>query len=298
MTKIIGTDDVGTVALTGNFLIHSRFVALSDGVVSVLNLYSMSSGNCKAAVYEDNGGVPSTRIAVNNDGVPFIANKWNSIPLEGNAKIVEGQYYWLSFLTDTTGVSVRTTTPGDSLYNARSYSAGMPDPAVYGANLGSESSIRAYNTAYTVNAVQEGDVLMLMVDDRGEIEESDGFITMTGSFETMILLTLFGGNEDDNKSESTEKLQWWGNEGESVENQYRSRFQHECSRGRPVTSSSMATFVEAAENDVKDAFIATGYAESVSVEEVEIVNPKRIRVAGFITLDDGTTVPFDVEGDI
>lgn len=139
---------------------------------------------------------------------------------------------------------------------------------------------------------------MWHVDDRGEIEEKDGFITMTSSFETMIYLTLFGGNEDDNNSESTALNQWWGNEGEPVERQYRSRFQHECSRGRPITSASITVIIEAAENDLKDAFVTTGYAKAVEITKVEIINPKRIRVAGFITLDEGNTESFDLEGDI
>lgn len=151
---------------------------------------------------------------------------------------------------------------------------------------------------YTTNAIQEGDVRMWHVDDRGEIEEKDGFITMTGSFETMIYLTLFGGNEDDNNSEATELKQWWGNEGEPVERQYRSRFQFECSRGIPMTSARITTLIEAADNDLKDGFVTTGYGDSVTVEEVEIISPKHLRVAGFITLNDGATVAFDVEGDI
>lgn len=151
---------------------------------------------------------------------------------------------------------------------------------------------------YSTNAIQEGDVLMILQDDRGNIVEADGIIEMTGSFETMILLTLFGGNEDDDKSESTSMLQWWGNEDEPEENQYRSRFQYECSRGRTLTSAAITVLVEAATNDLKDAFVTGGYAQSVEVSEVELVNPKRIRVAGFVTLNDDSVLKFDVEGDL
>lgn len=151
---------------------------------------------------------------------------------------------------------------------------------------------------YSTNAIQEGDVLMILQDDRGNIVEANGIIEMTGSFETMILLTLFGGNEDDNKSESTSLLQWHGNEDEPEEYQYRSRFQYECSRGRPLTSAAITTLVEAATNDLKDAFVTGGYAQSVEVSEVELVNPKRIRVAGFVTLNDDSVLKFDVEGDL
>lgn len=151
---------------------------------------------------------------------------------------------------------------------------------------------------YSTNAVQAGDVLMFMVDDRGEIEEKDGFLTMTESFETMIHLCLFGGNEDDDGSESTEKDQWWGNEGELALNQYRSHFQYEVSRGQPLTSASVTTLAEAAAEDLENTFIVGGYAESVEIDTVEVVNPKRVKVTGRILLDSENVIPFEVEGEV
>lgn len=151
---------------------------------------------------------------------------------------------------------------------------------------------------YSTNAIQAGDVLMFFVDDRGEIEEKDGFITMTGSFETMIHLCLFGGNEDDDGSESTKKEQWWGNEGEPVINQYRSRFQFLCARGTPLTSASIAEFAEAASGDLEAAFVVGGYADSVEIDAIELVNPKRIGVTGRIVLNKENVIPFEVEGEV
>lgn len=298
---ILGTDNLGTASGSGGLIRHGRFAAVKDGAISSIQIRSVASGTVKLAIYADDDGEPGALLAANNDGCSCVANEWNSVPLNTYVELDGGVYYWLSSIipTGTTGLTRGTASIGVTRFKTWTYADDFPNPAGSGYTTSTfEYSLRALDISSGNNARQEGDVRMWMVGDRGEIEEKDGFITMTGSFETMILLTLFGGNEDDNKSESTEKLQWWGNEGEPIENQYRSRFQHECSRGRPITSSSMTTFVEAAENDVKDSFVATGYAKSVSVEEVEIVTPKRIRVAGFITLDDGTTVPFDVEGDI
>ena len=151
---------------------------------------------------------------------------------------------------------------------------------------------------YSTNAIQAGDVLMFHVEDRGEIEEKNGFITMTDSLETMIYLSLFGGNEDDNGSESTSKLQWWGNEGEPIENQYRGKFQSLLS-GSPLTSASVTVLVEAAVTDLETAIVATGYAESVEISEIEIVTSKHIKLTGFVTQESGrTVVPFVVEGEV
>lgn len=151
---------------------------------------------------------------------------------------------------------------------------------------------------YSTNAIQAGDVLMFFVDDRGEIEEKNGFITMTGSFETMIHLCIFGGNEDDDGSESTEKEQWWGNEGEPVINQYRSRFQYHCAHGAPLTSASVTTLAEAAREDLESAFLVGEYADAVEIDEVELMSPKRVRVAGRILLDENNVIPFAVEGEV
>jgi hypothetical protein len=150
---------------------------------------------------------------------------------------------------------------------------------------------------YSTNALQAGDVLMVHADDRGDITERDGFIVMTASFETMIYLSLFGGNEDDDGSEATEKLQWWGNEGEAVENQYRSKF-GALLTGLPVTSGSIKTLEEAAKEDLERDFVRGGYASSITISTIKLESPKRIAIEGFITLIDDTIFPFIVEGDL
>ena len=299
MTKIIGTDNTGAAAGSGGLIRHTRFAALKDGAISSIELRSSAAGIAKIGIYADEDGEPGALLAANNDGCACQANEWNSIQLKTYVELTDGVYYWLTSIISDTGVTRGTTGIGDTRFKTYPIANDMPDPAGTGYTVSTfEYSLRAFDITSGTNAIQEGDVRMWMVDDRGEIEEKDGFITMTGSFETMIMLALFGGNEDDNRSESTELLQWWGNEGEPVENQYRSRFQYECSRGQPITSGSITTLVDAAESDLKDAFVTTGYAKSVEVTEVELVNPKRIRVAGFITLDEDNTEAFDVEGNI
>jgi hypothetical protein len=58
---------------------------------------------------------------------------------------------------------------------------------------------------------ENGDVLLLSSEDGGELNIVNGLVEMTGGFETAIYLSLFGGNDIDNGSESTKKNQFWGN---------------------------------------------------------------------------------------
>lgn len=127
---------------------------------------------------------------------------------------------------------------------------------------------------YGTNTNQQGDVLMYhSSEDCGDIKESGGIIEMTTFFETMAYLALFGGNEDDDGSQSTEKKQWCGNEGEPVEQQYRGRLQAMLS-GVPLTSASLPVIEEAAKDDVEAAFLPD-YASSIAVV-ASIIGPDMV----------------------
>ena len=147
---------------------------------------------------------------------------------------------------------------------------------------------------YSTNAIQEGDVLMHHSEDRGDITELDGFIVMTKSFETMIYFSHFGGNEDDDGSEATKKNQWWGNEGEPEENQYRSRLQAMLD-GRPLTSATLPLLADAALEDLERDFVPV-LAKSAEVTLVEIISPKHFKIHEQLVLQDDTVIPFVVEG--
>lgn len=151
---------------------------------------------------------------------------------------------------------------------------------------------------YGTNAIQAGDVLMFHQEDRGEIIEDGGFIQMTDGYETMAYLSLFGGNEKDDGSEATARLQWWGNEDEEPENQYRSRFQALVASGRPVTSEFVTELAAAAEKDLGDDFVAGGFASAVKILSIRLVNPKRIALSVKIEMLEGTALPFMIEGDL
>lgn len=147
---------------------------------------------------------------------------------------------------------------------------------------------------YSTNAIQEGDTQLALVNNAGDIEERDGFTVMSAGIGNMILLALGGGNDKDDGSESTEKLQWWGNEGEPPARQLRSRFQALCASGQPITSASAALLASAAEYDLGRAFLDSGLAESVELTSISIPSPKRLELAGIVTLVSGDVIPFEV----
>jgi hypothetical protein len=148
---------------------------------------------------------------------------------------------------------------------------------------------------YGTNAIQAGDVLMLSTPDGGDINVENGIIEMTELYETMATLELLGGNDDDDGSESTEKLQWWGNEDEPKERKYRSKFQA-LLNGTPITSQKLVDLQAAAEEQLDALFVGGGFAESVSVE-VALPSNKRVEVRALIKLLSGETVPVKVVGE-
>jgi hypothetical protein len=147
--------------------------------------------------------------------------------------------------------------------------------------------------SYKTNTNQQGDVLMFHSnDDCGEILESNGIIEMTTFYETMAYLTLVGGNQDDDGSEATANLQWWGNEGEPVERQYRGRFQRHL-YGSPLTSASLVEIEADAKHDLEAAFLPD-YATSVYVS-ASIVAPKMVQLELGIVELNGETYPLTLK---
>ena len=111
--------------------------------------------------------------------------------------------------------------------------------------------------------MQQGDVLLQQTNDNGEIKVVNGVVTMTGSFETMVYLCLFGGNEDDDgRPENPET--WWGNLDEiDPDLRYVSETQN-LLKSIPATSSNLLKLQAAAERDLA-VFTNKNIASSVSV---------------------------------
>ncbi len=111
--------------------------------------------------------------------------------------------------------------------------------------------------------MQQGDVLLQQTNDNGEIEVVNGVTTMTGGFETMVYLCLFGGNEDDDGSANNPKT-WWGNLGEiDPDLRYVSETQN-LLKSLPAISSNLLRIQAAAERDLA-VFLNKNIASSVTV---------------------------------
>lgn len=110
---------------------------------------------------------------------------------------------------------------------------------------------------------QSGDVLISVTDDGFEMSHTSGMMEMTESLETIVALSLFGGNDTDNGSQATEAYQWWGNENEPKERVLRSEFQTLLTGG-PITSRRMFDLSDAAKRDLERDLIGNGLAKGVS----------------------------------
>jgi len=109
----------------------------------------------------------------------------------------------------------------------------------------------------------EGDILLLNTPDSGEISFVNGQPEMTGGFETMIFLCLFGGNIEDDGLAGNKKT-WWGNiEENEICRKYISRFQNLAGR-IPLISGNLRRLEQAALVDL-ECFKTEGIAEEILV---------------------------------
>jgi len=97
--------------------------------------------------------------------------------------------------------------------------------------------------------ITEGDPFLFQTNDGGNINVENGITELSSGLETAAYLSLFGGNEDDDGSEKTDK-NWWGNFTETVESaQYRSETQY-ILRSLPATSGNLGKLREAVLRDL------------------------------------------------
>jgi len=107
------------------------------------------------------------------------------------------------------------------------------------------------------------DVLFADTSDGGDIfYDENSNLKITNGLDTAIYLCLFGGNLDDDGSTASDKLQWWGNDGEPDDRRFRSRF-HGLLMGQPFSSALRLRLEEAAKYDIKAGI---PYVSSVDVD--------------------------------
>jgi len=110
---------------------------------------------------------------------------------------------------------------------------------------------------------QQGDVLLFQTNDEGNITVEGGIVEMTGGFETMAYLALFGGNEDDD-GRATNSKNWWGNLDEvDPARRYRSETQN-LLQALPATTGNLRRIEDAANRDLA-VFIEKRIASSATV---------------------------------
>src|SRR5688572_30669781 len=95
------------------------------------------------------------------------------------------------------------------------------------------------------------DIRLFHDDDGGDIEYVNGQAVMSDGLETAVYLSLWGGNEQDSGGDETERLQWWGNQGELIESRkYRSETQN-LLRSIPAIPVNLLRIQDAVEHDLE-----------------------------------------------
>lgn len=129
------------------------------------------------------------------------------------------------------------------------------------------------------NSNQVGDVLFLLTESGGDMEVENGITTMTALYDTMIDITLTGGNEEDDGTPATERLQYAGNEDEPEINKLRGRF-HKWTHGRPINTGNLTELKKDAASDLTDSFV--DIAKEISII-ARLVTSKRVELTIDIT---------------
>jgi phage gp46-like protein len=121
------------------------------------------------------------------------------------------------------------------------------------------------------------DVLLRQTNDGGEITVENGLTLMSEGLETSAYLSLFGGNDDDGGDTAGERVQWWGNLGETeAARTYRSETQA-LTRSIPAVPANLRRIEQAAARDLA-WMLAEGVALSVDVSA-------RIPALGRVAID-------------
>jgi len=130
------------------------------------------------------------------------------------------------------------------------------------------------------------DVRIYHTNDNGEINIVNGTTELTGGFDSLIYLALFGGNSDDPGGQDT-TLSWWGNLLENEESkQYRSKTQY-LLRGLPATSANLQRLKVAVEKDLQ-FLLDLSIASSIDIS-VRIPALNKIEISGSVKAEGNKT---------
>ncbi len=123
--------------------------------------------------------------------------------------------------------------------------------------------------------IQQGDAHLFQTDNDGDISVTDGIVEMVGGLQNLAYLCLFGGNEDDDGSQDSQRG-YWGNLLETdIDFKLISKTQF-LLRSIPAISANLLRIEDAANSDLA-VFLNKNIASSVEVA-VSIPALNRIKI--------------------
>lgn len=122
----------------------------------------------------------------------------------------------------------------------------------------------------------EGDVKLLSTVDGGNINVDSGLTEMTGGFESMIYLCLFGGNFEDDGTESTKNLEWWGNKIDNDPDKNLTSRTQNILKGFPATPGNLNLVDQAIKLDL-NIMLTTGIIDDLIIN-LSIPAKNRIQI--------------------
>lgn len=133
------------------------------------------------------------------------------------------------------------------------------------------------------------DVALRHTDNGGEIEATNGLLTLDDGLYGAVYLSLYGGNVDDSGSNGDKPRQWWGNLSElESAGTYRSETQNAL-RSLPLVPASLRQIEDAVKRDL--AWMIPSPASAIDARcTMPALNTMKIECA--ITID-GNVFPFE-----
>jgi len=122
------------------------------------------------------------------------------------------------------------------------------------------------------------DVFLFQTVNEGDVVFENGDLRMSTGLQTVVYLSLFGGNSDDSGQDVT-TFDWWGNYGETdTARQYRSETQYILRNTSPLTSADLLRVEDAAKRDLQ-WLIDDGEVTEIAAEaSVPTVNTLRLEI--------------------
>ena len=120
------------------------------------------------------------------------------------------------------------------------------------------------------------DLLLSQTGDGFDITESNGTIALTSGIQTAIIISLAGGNADDDGSDATFSKQFWANYDQPDETKRIRSETLALLNSIPATSGNVGLIADAANRDLA-WMLAAGYISDLT-STASIVAPRRVRL--------------------